>query len=195
MEGRSILLPVLCAIGDDECAAVEAISERSGRGRRQVAKAAGSLIGRGLIERAEVGCYRLTNAGREAKRKRLPLTSGPNGPLTQAHPRRPRRRTLRDRLWAAMRLKGKFTIGDLLDVARSDGEDGYDSARRYLRALEKSGVVSRLRGRVPGTAITSNGFVRFALIRDLGPAAPIVRASGKVWDSNAGKIVECEAPL
>ena len=180
---------VLSALAGQDCLTTEQIAAQTGMARRAVVSGAACLISRGYLERAEVGCYRLTEAGREAKRVGVPLTSGPNRPLNLARPKKWRRRTFRDRLWAAMRLKGKFTIGDLLDVARQPGEDGYENALRYVRALANAGVVNRLRRRVPGTAITSNGFVRFTLVRDLGPAAPIVRAGAKVWDPNAGATI------
>ena len=183
-------MEVLSALEGRDCLTTEQIAAQTGLARRAVVSGAACLISRGYLERAEVGCYRLTDAGREARLTGAPLTSGPNGPLSQARPKKRRRRTFRDRLWAAMRLKGKFTVGDLLDVVRGDGEDGYDNALRYCRALEAAGLLNRLARRAPGTAITSNGFIRFALIRDPGPAAPVVRAGGRVWDPNAGAIVE-----
>lgn len=182
---------VLAALEGRECLTTEEIAARTALPRRAVVNGAACLISRGYLERAEVGCYRLTDSGREARATGVSLTSGPNGKLTQARPRE-RRRTFRDRLWAAMRLKAKFTIGDLLDVARAPGEDGYDNARRYLRSLEAAGVVNRLARRAPGIALTSNGYAKFLLIRDLGPAAPIIREGG-AWDRNAGGFIETGA--
>jgi hypothetical protein len=59
-------------------------------------------------------------------------------------------------------------------------------ARTYLLLLCRAGVALRLRDREPGFAPSSNGFVRYALMKDLGPIAPVTRANA-LFDPNARK--------
>lgn len=176
-----------CLTLDELAAALPALA------RQTVINTACGLVRRGLLERAERGCYRLTAEGRRVTAEGAPLNCGPQGP--HGKPRRPRRSTLRVRLWRAMRLARKFTVSDLLAAACRGGEAAAESnARHYLRQLEAAGYLQRLGRRVPGTAPTSNGFARWSLVRDSGPEAPVAakaRAGWVVRDPNTGQVHPC----
>lgn len=179
----TIQTAVLASLPPGDCLTVEALAASSGLTRRQVVFGAAGLIGRGYAERAEIGCFRLTEAGADARTNGVRLTSGPLGPLSQAL-RRQKRTTLRDRLWRALRIKGKATVGELLEAAGGDTNGAVNNAQHYCRALRRAGYLRRMRRRIPGTSPTSNGFIRYQLVRDSGSQAPVVRADGTVFDLN-----------
>ncbi len=180
----TIQTAVLAALPPGECLTVEALAEITGLSRRKVSLGAAGLIGRGLSERAEVGCFRLTDAGIAAKGSRARLTSGPCGPLTQTL-RRPKRTTVRDKIWKALRIKGTATIGELLETAGVEAGNATSNAQRFCKALLRAGFLRPMR-RVRGTALTSNGFARYQLLRNSGTRAPVVRVDGSVFDPNTG---------
>lgn len=179
---------LLAALRSDACLTVDELAAATGLENRAVVKAAAALIGRGYADRAEVGCFTLTAQGQTFRETGGAVTCGPAGPLTQAY-RRPRRQVLRDRLWAALRIKGKASLPELLEVAGNGERDAANSAQRYTAALARAGYLRELR-REPGSAPTSNGFKRYALIRDTGPAAPQLRVrTHELFDPNTGEIV------
>lgn len=103
-------------------------------------------------------------------------------------------RGLRERAWWLMRTRPAFTLDDLLlTLAEGAERDPASNLGRYIRGLERVGVLQRLQRRIPGRAPTSNGHVIWRLVRDLGRAAPLVRAAG-VWDPNAGALLAWPAP-
>lgn len=150
--------------------------------RKSALAALGRLMQKRLIERVNPGnarnlesvdpIYRVTPAGAEIVASGKRITSGPNGPLTGL--RKGSQDTFRARLWRALRIQKKATIPQLVEIARAkkDAEDVDSNAFRYLQALTRAGVVAKLPSREKGFAPSSNGFVRWALVRDLGPLAP-----------------------
>lgn len=188
---------VLNAFNGDACVGIDAIVDATGLTHRQVSNGACRLIQRGLLERAEVGCYRLTDDGRTAKRDGKPLSSGPTGALTQRKPRQPKRRTFRQRLWRAIGVHAargsKFTVADLITTASSGGEANPESnATRYVACLHKAGYLRRYPKRAAGDALTSPGHYRYAVIKETGPEAPILRKrQTEVYDPNTGETVSC----
>lgn len=105
---------------------------------------------------------------------------------------------LRERAWWLARTTRRFTLDELL-LTLADGTEGDAAGNlgKYLRGLERVGVLRRLARRVPGLAPTSNGHVIWRLVRDLGPLAPVwrQRGGGAVWDPNKGELlVPCPAP-
>jgi hypothetical protein len=162
--------------------------------RKQVMECVGRLLQNKLVQRCDVkrrvfgepviALYCLTDAGEAAVASGKRITSGPNKPLVA--PRKSAASTFRARLWAAFRISKKATLPDLIELAREDrdADDVHSNALRYLTALVRAGVAARLPTREPGYAPSSPGFVRFALIRDLGPGAPIAAAKSLV-DPNA----------
>lgn len=100
---------------------------------------------------------------------------------------------LRGRAWWLMRTTARFTLDELL-LTLADGSecDAPGNLRKYLRGLERAGVLKRLKRREPGTAPTSPGHVIWRLARDLGPLAPVWReqsGASAVWDPNAGELL------
>ncbi|MBN2752583.1 MAG: hypothetical protein JXQ84_07725, partial [Rhodospirillaceae bacterium] len=177
---------LLAALSPDACLTVAELATASGMENRAVVKAAAALITRGLAARAEIGCFTLTDEGLVFRAAGQEITSGPMGALTQSYRHR-RRPGLQDRLWAALRIKGKASIPELLELAGT-GEEKGNSVHKYTAALTKAGYLRELR-RVAGTAPTSNGFKRYALIRDTGPEAPQLRTrSHCVYDPNTGEV-------
>lgn len=182
---------VLHALAADECRMVDDVATRAGLSNRITVKAVGSLISRGFATRAERGCYTLTDEGEAFRAGGNIIKSGPRGPLNGAM-RRPRRQTMRDRLWHAIRIKGKASLRELLETASAsdDDGDGYSNAQRYLRALHCAGYLRLLPRREAGTALTSNGYQRYQLLRDTGPQAPLWRVRTKmVYDPNTGESI------
>lgn len=161
--------------------------------RKSIRNAIEVLKGRGLIERVAPGQYRLTAAGRLAQQFGTPIKPGPEGQTLSVARRYPR--CLRGKLWAAMRALGKFSLDDLLlRAAKGDEADARNNALKYVNALERAGYLVRMRQRQPGTAPTSNGFVRWLLVRNTGPQAPIWQnAKGQIHDPNSGETFDLDA--
>ncbi|WP_026784241.1 hypothetical protein [Pleomorphomonas koreensis] len=175
-------MPVVEALKGGACLTTAALAELTGLEGRDIAKACCALVSRGWIVRRERGCFELSEAGRKADAAGEIITSGPTGPLTQAEPRRPRRQTVRDRMWTTMRTLNKVRIADLETLAGATR----DNAQRYVGALEKTGFLARLRAEA-GSAPTSNGVCRWLLVRNSGPAAPVYKArAGEIYDRNTG---------
>lgn len=181
---------VFAALSRDDCRTPEALADMTGIERKAVVKAVGRLIARGWAERAEIGCYRLTEAGAQARADGVRITSGPNASLTGRRPARRRRSPLFELIWRSLRIRGKATIPDLLELAGRDGKTAANTASVYLAALVRAGYVRILPKREPGTALTSNGHQRYQLIRDTGPLAPVRRAGrGELFDPNLDRTV------
>lgn len=65
---------------------------------------------------------------------------------------------LRQRAWWLMRKLPRFTIDDLLfTLADGSERDAGENLRKYIRSLERVGVLARLMRRAPGYGPTSNG--------------------------------------
>lgn len=167
---------LLDALTPGVCLTVDKLAETTGLPKKEVSRAAGQLVLRELAERTARGCYQLTAAGAAFKAGGERIASGPR----RGVPRTGRRRTadtLRDRLWAALRIRGKASIPELLELALADGEraeTSYDNAKSFLRLLRRAGYLIELR-RERGAAPSSNGFKRYGLVRDSGPETPQVR--------------------
>ncbi|SDH90125.1 hypothetical protein [Roseospirillum parvum] len=172
------LLAVLAAGGPEVCLTTAELAARSGLTRKQVGEASGKLVRRNLIERAEVGCFRLTDHGRAHVAAGTPLTSAP---IKQFTAMRRHRDSLRVRAWRAMRMRGKFTIADVAGLALRPGEREGE-VQRYLRTLFRAGYLRRLAGGGP--------CLRYALVRDTGPEAPmLIDGRRAVRDPNTGDTV------
>lgn len=115
---------------------------------------------------------------------------------TKGHPS-PRTVTqgLRQRAWWVMRKRGRFTLPGLLSTLADGTErDAIGNLGKYVRALEKAGIVRREDERQPGAAITSNGHICYRLLIDAGRKAPVWRESNRtVFDPNSGIVYSMEA--
>ena len=144
----------------------------------------------GLIA-LENGRYNLTPAGRAFLDSGKRLTSGPRGPQPG---KRLFKGTLRERAWHAMRIRQKFSLGEILEIAaRGKERDAESNVGKYLRALRRAGFLTEMRRKKEeGDAPTSNGVKRYLLVRDSGPQAPRwLPRRGLVYDPNT----EQEHPL
>lgn len=174
---------VLDLLEPGQCLTMDELARRADITRRQISNGAACLITRGLVERVEVGCYQLTAKGQAARQSGEPLTSGPNGAHTA--PRRPIKVTFRARLWKAMRATRSFTADELISLAIRDERDPLSSTHRYLSAMEKAGYILPTPRRKPGTALASNGYKHYILVRDTGPFAPVLSPKNNaIFDPN-----------
>lgn len=139
-------------------------------GRKKIATAAGRLILRGFVERAETGVYALTLTGRKALAEGVSLKSGPHRGKRK-HP--VYRDTLTQRAWTAMRLQPRFSLGDIITLAANDQDGQPEKAlQRFVHRLKSTGYLVELPARRRGSTRTSNGFKVFRLVRDTGEHAP-----------------------
>jgi hypothetical protein len=168
--------------------------------RKNIVRALGKLMRSKLAERVSPVNAGLQNSGpaiydATAKGRALiaaggKITSGPKGPHTGI--RKGQQGEARSRLWHALRIKKRATIAQLIRVAAKPGEDRAtlgDNARAYLKAMTRAGVVVKLKGRVKetGSAPSSNGNLRYALLNDLGPLAPV---AGRKFLINPNRLSE-----
>jgi len=175
---------------NDSCKTITVLAAELELTNRQISDAASALIQKNLLERVELGCFQLSAAGRAAAARSESITSGPNGP--HSAPRSAQRNTLRQRAWAAMRIQRRFTVQDILTAATT-GEEvrAQNNLQRYFKVLCSAGVLRRLPKRQPGSAPSSNGFVQYTLVRDLGHIAPSHRMKARtLFDHNSGAEVQ-----
>jgi|GEM_PF-909239 len=163
--------------------------------RRKITSCICRLITDGYAVRRSAGCYEVTARGRAAHKRGY--TSGPQGPLT-AERKNPD--NLRTRIWRALRIKRRATLGELLAYSVKVNEPeqaAYDNAAKYVRGLRAAGVVKKLSDRERGTAPTSNGFHVYLLVDDLGPQTPVLRSKSRsLFNPNSGEeIAFSTAPL
>lgn len=191
-ENGELPTTLLRCLADGACRTIDELDETLALDRRQISDAAFRLINRGYAERVERGCYRLTADGIAAAERGEALTGGPSGPDT-VQVRKPWRDTSRQRAWAAMRMSGAFTVGEIAMAALRDADPAAeDNLRRYVLQLKRAGYLVELPVRQSGTKLTSNGFKRFRLIRDTGFEAPVYRTKTKaLHDYNTGEDVPC----
>ena len=180
---------VLAALHPDICQDADTLAATSGLTRHKVLTAMARLIGRGLADRTEVGCYLLTADGVAWRASGRQITPGPKGKNHCKYIRR-QPHALHDRAWAALRMLGKASLPQLMelvaDPAKPDGT-GSNSVRMYLAALAKIGWLRDL-PRAAGTAPTSNGYKRYALVFNPGPLAPQHRRQAReIYDPNEKK--------
>jgi len=179
---------ILNALAAGGCLTLDQLADSLELGRRQISSAAARLIDRALVVRIEAGCFRATAEGVDAQARGIEIKSGPRGPMER---KRPARNSFRGRLWRGMRLKRKFSIPGLLELAAKGEKSPDTAAGSYIRALERAGYLTRLPRREPGTSLTSNGYLRWSLIRDTGPLPPMPRRDGTVFDPNTGEVMPC----
>lgn len=184
MSGAWVTEKLLPALNVKGCITVQEIVAKTGIELTKVKRSVCVLHDRKLVTRIDKGCYRLTAAGRLAIESAQPIRSGPLG---QRHTgRRTHKDTMRGRVWKAFRQSRKATVNDLVALATPEGEQvcRKDTAK-YLQQLVGAGYAIKLGSREPGTSPTSNGFLRFALIKDTGPEAPVYSQRDNVlYDPN-----------
>ena len=172
------------------CHSIDDLAAELGIPNKAVTRGAAALIQDGYLIRRERGCFELSEKGIAAKGKEISFTSGPNG--KKQKPSMPKRRTLKDNIWAALRIKNKATLEDLLFVATIDGQiSSPGNARAYLKHLRDAGIVRLMSRKAAGEAPTSNGFNRYMLVNNLGPKTPYFsRVNNKIFDPNSEAFLE-----
>lgn len=191
MTMKSTQTQVLYAVGS-ACLAIDTLATGLDRPRHKIAKALMRLIQRGLIERKEEGCFTASAAGLEF------IATGaeiPNGaPTTEVACRKPMRGTLRQRAWQAMKVQsGNFTLRTIAMLAAREEINPERDLHKWFRALEAAGYLQRQPRREAGTSPTSNGLLRFSLLRKTGDIAPIHSiAHGCIRDLNTGEDIPCK---
>jgi len=110
------------------------------------------------------------------------VTKGQTAPRTRSY-------GLRARAWWVMRETRRFTLADLLDIVADGGErDAASNLGKYVRALTRAGIITDA-GREKPASLTDNGRKRYRLAIDVGPKAPVWRASrAEVYDPNSGAV-------
>lgn len=187
-------MAVLRAVSARGRAAVIDVAQDLDVTAKRASKAAGALIGRRYLRRVRLGIYEVTSVGATALESGKVITSGPVDVDANVLAR-PATYGFRDRLWQSMRMRGSFTIHDLVSDAIDGEADAINDAGRYVRILKSAGYVKDLPGRVAGTRPGSNGYKRFRLARNTGPRAPLHRSKlGLVHDFNTGEDVPCVRP-
>ncbi|GAB0057444.1 hypothetical protein SIID45300_01772 [Candidatus Magnetaquicoccaceae bacterium FCR-1] len=102
----------------------------------------------------------------------------------------PKKRTLRQRAWAALRRKrgGKATIPELMKSLGTDREMDANNIGCYFRRLADVGLLINPGRRVTGSGPNSPGFLLWTIPLDVGPKAPIWQtAKNQVYDPNTGE--------
>ena len=132
------------------------------------------MLARTAVARTSVPCMRV-----------LPIARPRGRPFAQQN------RGLRARAWWLMRQLRRFTLDDLLfTVAKVTDKDAKSNLGKFISGLERVGVLSRLHRCEPGQHNKSGGHVIWRLTRDLGPKAPVWRATPQVlYDPNSGALL------
>ncbi len=153
----------------------------------QIREAADSLIARELATRSARGMLRITTAGLLKAASGATITSGPNGPKATDE-----RSTFRNRVWRALRMLSRFTVGDVVRLAANGSEaNAQDHAYKYVEALARAGILSRLPHRREKSTASAGcrGHSIYVLANDLGPKAPHWnKRTAQVSDPNHGEV-------
>lgn len=179
---------ILLALSEACSASVPELARTTGLSLEQVSRSACILVRRKLAIREVVGMYRISEAGIEAIASGKSIASGPQAPLAGI---KVIRDSFRQRLWRAIRLERKGTIGDFVGLILGPTEDeakATANAQHYILNLCRAGYMVRLPGKAAGTAPTSPGFGRYLMVNDTGPLAPAFRRAGgrHLYDANTG---------
>lgn len=158
------------------------------RDRNRIVNAVQVLKRRGLVEVVTRGSYRLTEAGQAWLDHGQAVRSGSHAPRL----RMAARGQLRQRAWWVIRARKTVTLSGLLASVADGSEKAAESnLGRFLRELARAGVLVVLPRRAPGLANTSNGHLRYQLVRDLGRMVPVMRRRGReLYDPNSGAIFD-----
>jgi hypothetical protein len=165
------------------CRTVDQLISDLGVKRSQVKNAALVLMRRNYLMRMGAGCLQLTELGVSAAASGEVISAGPAGPLKQI---RHRRETFRQRAWMSMRIRRRFSIGDISsDAETAESVEPYKAVSKIIRQLKKAGYVSEVPNRKRGTRV-------FILTKDTGPRVPAYREELQVLhDFNTKKDVPC----
>jgi hypothetical protein len=170
------ILTALAAEGAQRCVTYARLHTVTGLELRAIQNACGLLIKHGFITRTDQGCHRITDAGSAAVNASAPVRPGKHTP-----------NPLRQRAWDALRMLQKTTLEEICLLSKEGGERDIESALgKYVRALDRAGYLQRL----PIKA--ANGALRYRLVRNSGPQAPVWDAVIQVMrDPNTHEVHTC----
>jgi hypothetical protein len=146
------------------CMTLDELETATGFSRDRLSALINLMNSNGLVKVRRAGCYSRTPAGDKAIEK----------PRKSGGPRKGQQLAfgLTPRVWRALRILGKASLPELLEIADAQGRPA-EHTRKYLAMLTRYGIVVISGRRSEGSAPTSNGFKRYILVRDLGPIAPV----------------------
>ncbi len=178
---------ILTLLADGRASTVAELAATLDMNHRQVTNGAAKLLQRGYLMRLADGRLQLTVEGIAAAAAGEVIKGSSQSKV------RGIRDTFRDRAWRAMRFRRRFTVGEIVsDAVRAGDGQPEDNARRYISRLKRAGYVGELPNRRQGTALSSNGFKQFVLLKNTGPRAPVWReALAVLHDFNTGEDVLC----
>lgn len=164
------------------CVMLDDLCETVGGERKQVTKTICRLITSKYVTRKDRGCYQITALG--ALVRNTGYKSGPQRGHTGK--RKPQPSTLRSRIWLCLRREKRINSFDLqVMVCRGREKNPLNAINKYVGALHRAGYLVKMPRRVRGTAPTSNGYAIWMLVRDTGPAAPVLQQpKGGMRDPN-----------
>ncbi len=141
---------------DDKSVKLDELAQKLELSTKSISQAVGNLIKHGYATRSSTGVYRLTDKGKSLKRSGQPLVINP-GPEKGYQWPIEKKDNFRSRAWKAIRIKQKFTVNDILMLAKDGSEkQALNQLHIYLRALTRAGFLMELKSREPGYALTSN---------------------------------------
>lgn len=168
----------------EDCATVARLAELTGLTGAQVSDACQVLRRNGLARHVRHQCYTLTEAGLKAAREQAVIFRGPR---TAIGPTRPRRDSLIQRTWRAMRIMRKFDLAQLTVMASRDERQARQDITKYAHALVQTGYLALIKAQ-GSTRGRQGASQRYLLLRDTGPHAPRWRKPQReVFDPNTGK--------
>lgn len=101
---------------------------------------------------------------------------------------------LREQAWWLIRQCRRFSLNSLLETLATGHEaDAGGNLLKYIRQLEKVGVIKRSKHRLPAEhkVIGSTGFVVWILVKDVGRSAPVWRKRERaMYDPNADALMQ-----
>jgi len=183
---------IIDVLDGDLCLTTDQLVAATCEGRKAIPQATCKLVSRGLVERVEIGCFRLTDEGKAAKKEGIKIKCGPSGKRPDNSVRRVRKITVRQKIWRVIVNKKKVAVPDIERLIATDDTNYRNYIQRYIRALVRAGYLAELPRRAAGASLTSNGFKRYLLVRDTGHLAPIYQADKKRFhDQNTKEFFPC----
>lgn len=172
------------------CLTIEKLAGSLNLPHHKVAKAIARLNQRGLLDRLEAGCFAATADGLAMIAEGEAVSNG--APTTADTARKPFSGTLRQRAWNVMRIQPSFTIRHIAMVASKGTGNPEKNLQKWFLGLERARYLARLGRREPGDRPGSNGCVRYRLVNDTGPFAPVLSETHcLIRDPNSGKDTPC----
>lgn len=172
------------------CLSADALMQLLEQKRDRVNSALSSLLGRGLAERREKGCFTATKAGLNliAEHGFVPRAA------RNFKAKAPKRRsgTVRQRAWNVMRIKSPFTMESVSALVATGAAQRAQSLPDWFLALERAGYIRReVRRRACGPQGGQTS-VRYWLTKNTGMLAPVLSAKyGIIRDPNTGVDTPC----